>query len=190
MTSDILEKLSCSALCKEILKIRQQFKNAFMKHIIEMNEIFQQISQQLNKAHKIKLSHTSIDTFHPAVDDIQTNNINYSITHGSTNGIPEWVFFGIRSKHASLKSSLYKTPTVYDWAGHHHHHQYDGFKCEMDINYIIELFIDYDRHKIRLTNESIFVGHEINVSTIKCPLPLILYIGLYGADDQIRLQLA
>ncbi|CAF4278050.1 unnamed protein product [Adineta steineri] len=105
-------------------------------------------------------------------------------------GIPEWVFFGIRSKHASLKSSLYKTPTVYDWAGHHHHHQYDGFKCEMDINYIIELFIDYDRHKIRLTNESIFVGHEINVSTIKCPLPLILYIGLYGADDQIRLQLA
>ncbi|CAF1290168.1 unnamed protein product [Adineta steineri] len=180
MTLVILDKLSCSALCKEILKIRQQFKNAFMKHIIEMNEIFQQISQQLNKAHKIKLSHTSIDTFHPAVDDIQTNNINYSITHGSTNGIPEWVFFGVISKHASLESSLYKTPTVYSWTDHHHHHhhQYDVFKCEMDINYIIELFIDYDRHKIRLTNESISLVHEVNISTIKCPLSWILYTGL------------
>ncbi|CAF0926095.1 unnamed protein product [Adineta steineri] len=200
MTSVILEKLSCSALCKEILKIqqttkeiRQQFKNAFMKYIIEMNKIFQQISQQLKKAHKIKLSHTSIDTFHPAVDDTQTNNMNYSITHGSTNDdaavcIPEWVFFGIISKHASLKSSLYKASTVYGWAGHHH--QYDGFKCEMDINHTVELFIDYDRHKIRLKNESVSLVHEINVSIIKCPLPWILYVGLYNADDQIRLQLA
>ncbi|CAF1338198.1 unnamed protein product [Adineta steineri] len=163
MTLVILDKLSCSALCKEILKIRQQFKNAFMKHIIEMNEIFQQISQQLNKAHKIKLSHTSIDTFNPAIGDIQTNNMNYSITHDSTNG---------------------------DAIVCHHHHQYDVFKCEMDINHITELFIDCDRHKIHLRNESISLVHEINVSTIKCPLPSILYIGLYGADDQIRLQLA
>ncbi|CAF0781947.1 unnamed protein product [Adineta steineri] len=54
--------------------------------------------------------------------------------------IPKWVFFGIISKHASLKS--------------------------------------------------ISLVHEVNVSTIKCPLPWILYIGLYGAYDQIRLQLA
>ncbi|CAF3755344.1 unnamed protein product [Adineta steineri] len=168
---------------QEIIKIRQPFQNAFMKHIIEMNEI-----------NKIKLSHTSIDTFHPAVDDIQINNMNYFITHGSTNDdaticVPKWVFFGVISKHASLESSLYKTSTVYSWTDHHHH-QYDVFKCEMDINHIVELFIDCDRHKIRLTNESVSLVHEINVSTIKCPLPWILYVGLYNADDQIRLQLA
>ncbi|CAF0747833.1 unnamed protein product [Adineta steineri] len=104
-------------------------------------------------------------------------------------GVPKWVFFGVISKHASLESSLYKTSTVYSWTDHHHH-QYDVFKCEMDINHIVELFIDCDRHKIRLTNESVSLVHEINVSTIKCPLPWILYVGLYNADDQIRLQLA
>jgi hypothetical protein len=107
---------------------------------------------------------------------------------------PKWVFFGIVSKTAPLQSHLDKTPTTYGWAGHHqvwlngiHHHQYNGYQCEMDTNHIIEVIIDCDKQKIHLTNETTSAIHEISVSITKCPLPWILYIGLYGADDRICL---
>ena len=60
----------------------------------------------------------------------------------------------------------------------------------MDINHIIELCIDCDGEKIIFINQSTSLMHEINISTIKCPFPWVLYVGLHGADDQIRLLLA
>ncbi|UJR32377.1 hypothetical protein I4U23_019839 [Adineta vaga] len=171
---------------------------------------------------KISIHHISIDTFHQSIGDIHSDDDIHKILHGPTSGdatirgkqelfsgryqfrfhiyqlgIPKWVFFGIISKNTALQSSLYKTPTVYGWAGHHqvwlngnHHHQYDGFKCEMANQHIIELLIDCDQNKIQLTNETLAMTHEIDVSIIKCPFPWVLYIGLYGANDEIRLQLA
>ncbi|CAF2697733.1 unnamed protein product [Rotaria sp. Silwood2] len=171
---------------------------------------------------KIKLSQISLDTFHRAVGDIQATNNGFTLIHGPSNGdatirgkkeyysgthifrfqieklgIPKWVFFGIISKNIPSQANLYKTPTVYGWAGHHqvwlngvHHHQHNGYICEFDINHIIELFIDCDRKKIRLTNETTSLTHEIGISPIKCPFPWVLYLGLYGSGDQVRLLFA
>lgn len=171
---------------------------------------------------KIQLSQLSLDTFRESIGDIQTKDNNYTITHGPSNGdatirgckeyssgthkfrfrveklgIPKWIFFGIISKTAVSQSSLYKTPTVYGWGGHHqvwlngaHYHQYENFIGEFNVDHVVELLIDCDQNKIRLNNETMAIKHEISVSPIKCPFPWMLYIGLYGSGDQVRLLFA
>ncbi|CAF0927243.1 unnamed protein product [Rotaria sp. Silwood1] len=171
---------------------------------------------------KIKLLQVSLDSFHRAIGDIETINNGFTLIHGPSNGdatirgkkeyssgihtfrfqieklgIPKWVFFGIISKNIPSQSNLYKTPTVYGWAGHHqvwlngaHHHQYNSYVCEFNTNHIIELFIDCNRKIIRLTNETTSITHELGISPIKCPFPWNLYIGLYGSGDQVRLLFA
>lgn len=184
--------------------------------------IYYENDQKQSFINKIKLSKISIDSFHEIIGDLQIINNGYTILHGPSYGdatlrgkkeyssgihqfhflieklgIPKWIFFGIISKDTPLQANLYKTPSVYGWAGHHqvwlngnHHHQYDGYKSDMNINNIIELIIDCDRQKICLTNQSTLITYEIEVSLLKCPFPWILYLGLYGANDQIRLLLA
>ncbi|CAF0835763.1 unnamed protein product [Rotaria sordida] len=195
------------------------FKNDF-----QIPKTINIISDENNNSfiNKIKLSLISLDSFHQAVGDIQTINNDFTVLHGPSNGdatirgkkeyysgiytfhfqveklgIPKWIFFGIISKNIPSQANLYKTPTVYGWAGHHqvwlngiHHHQYNGYICEFDINHIIELFIDCDKKIIRLTNKTTSITHEINISPIECPFPWILYLGLYGSGDQVRLLFA
>jgi hypothetical protein len=104
---------------------------------------------------------------------------------------------GIISKNTPLQSHLHQTPTIYGWAGHDqvwinglHHQQYNGYQRAMDIDHIIELFIDCDRQKVCFTSESTSITHEIDISIKECAFPWIFYIGLYGADDQMRLLTA
>lgn len=172
--------------------------------------------------HRIKLSQTSLDTFHCPVGDADIFDQGVTIRHGPSNGdgtvrsegsystglhrfrfqierlsVPKWVFFGIVSEKTPLQASLHKTPTVYGWAGHQqvwlngvHHHQYDGYHMEFDTENVIELFLDCREHRMRLTNETTLMTHQIDISPSKCPFPWVVYLGLYGSNDCIRLLYA
>ncbi|CAF1643938.1 unnamed protein product [Adineta ricciae] len=262
---DDWEKESILKIQQAAKETRQQLKSALNKYTADMNETFQQISEQLNETrrendcmeseirtwlekltnlkkdyrtpktiniridehspafiNKINLHFVSLDSFCQSIGDIQYDPHTRTILHGPKSGdatirgileftsgthrfrfqigklgIPKWVFFGIISKNTPLQATLYKTPTAYGWAGHHqvwlngnHYHQYDGFRFEMNNNDVIELSVDCDRRSIRLTNESLAMQHELEVALGRCPFPWVLYIGLYGAKDEIRLQVA
>lgn len=197
----------------------EEFKNEFQApktiNIIPDEKVISFIT-------KIKLSQVSIDTFHRPIGDIRPIDDGFALIHGPSTGdatihgkkeyysgchtfrfqieklgIPKWVFFGIISKDTDSQTNLYKTPTVFGWAGHHqvwlngsHYHQYRGYTCALDENHIVELVIDCDKNVLRLTNENTSLKHEIDVPPVKCPYPWILYIGLYGSGDQVRLLFA
>ena len=171
---------------------------------------------------RIKLSQTSLDTFHCPVGDVDIFDQGVTIRHGSINGdatvrsqglyltgrhrfrfqieklnMPKWIFFGIVSENTPLQSNLHKTPTVYGWAGHHqvwlngvHYHQYDGYQMEFETENVIELIIDCQEYRMRLTNETTSMTHQIDVLPSKCPFPWVVYLGLYGSNDCVRLLYA
>lgn len=171
---------------------------------------------------RIKLSETSMDTFHSPTGDIDIYDQGVTIRHGPSTGdatvrsdglyasglhrfrfqieklsVPKWVFIGIASQSAPLESSIHKTPTAYGWAGHHqvwlngqHHHQYEGYQIEFDTEHILELIIDCQQHRMRLTNETTLVTHQIDLPLKKCPFPWVILLGLYGSNDSIRLLYA
>ncbi len=107
--------------------------------------------------------------------------------------ISNWTYFGIVSKNIPLEDSPYNTPTTFGWTTNGAVLRngsvqlgYNGYNSDMAQNDILELFLDCDRQKIRLTNERTNNTHEIDVNMTQCPFPWQVYIGLYFQNDRIR----
>jgi hypothetical protein len=104
-----------------------------------------------------------------------------------------WIYFGIVSKNIPLQECSSKTPTAFGWAtnsyvfrGGSGQSQYNGYKSDMAQNDTIEVFVDCDRQKIRLTNERTNNKHELEVNVTECPFPWQLHIGLVYQNDRVR----
>ncbi|CAF1901338.1 unnamed protein product [Rotaria magnacalcarata] len=108
----------------------------------------------------------------------------------------KWAFFGIVSKNVPMRAISISTPTAYGLAGQ------DGiclsgiyqktntiqYQSDMEMNDIIELFIDCNHQIIRLKNERTHSSHELNIDINKCPFPWQLLLGLCcSAGDRIRI---
>ena len=259
------ENESISKIHQTANDLRQQLKQVYTKHTIQLSKSFTKLSHDLNQArfekhllendlnnwmnklqelkiefqhprtiniheekypnafiNPIKISQISLDTFHQSIGDINANNQAYTIVHGPTVndatirgkneyysglhrfcfhidrlGLPRWIFFGIISKNMPSETSLYRTSSVFGWAGHHqvwlngkHFQKFNGYLSDMNENDTIEFSIDCDRQVISLKNQSTGSIYEMMIPIVQCPLPWVLYIGLYGANDQIRLVLA
>ena len=108
----------------------------------------------------------------------------------------KWAFFGIVSETAPIKAISIATPTAFGLAGQdgicqngiyqntHNHH----YTSDMDTNDKLELFIDCDRHFLRLTNERTLNSFELQVPIEQCPFPWQILLGLCcSAGDRIRI---
>ncbi|CAF3027549.1 unnamed protein product [Rotaria sp. Silwood2] len=108
----------------------------------------------------------------------------------------KWSFFGIVSKDTAIQPSSYFAPTTYGWAGKNQVYLngvqnigFDGYKSDMEINDVLELFVDCDRRRIRLTNERTHSTCELDVNVTKCPFPWQLSFCLTYPRDRIRFLL-
>jgi hypothetical protein len=104
-----------------------------------------------------------------------------------------WMYFGIVSKNVSLQDRSSNTPTTFGWTTQSFvflngsgHSGYNGYKSDMAQNDILELFLDCDGQKIRLTNERTNNIHEIDVNVTQCPFPWQVHIGLKYQNNRIR----
>jgi len=64
----------------------------------------------------------------------------------------------------------------------------NGYKSDFEANDTIELFINCDQRKIRMTNEQTRSTHTLDVDMAKCPFPWKLSVGLlHSAGGRIRI---
>ncbi|CAF2867495.1 unnamed protein product [Rotaria sp. Silwood2] len=119
------------------------------------------------------------------------HRFRFKIEHTSTH---KWNLIGIVSKNSSLQATAYNTPTSFGWIANNFvclngklFSDFNGYKSDIEKNDIIELFIDCNRHTIRLTNERTHYTHELTIDAALCPFPWQIQLGLYYAKDRIRL---
>ncbi len=106
----------------------------------------------------------------------------------------KWIFVGITSAEILITDNATNSPSIYGWVGPNqvylngvYNCGYGGYRSDAQKNDILELLIDCDEHKIRLTNERTNSSYELDVDLIKCPFPWQLNLILYFAGDRIRL---
>lgn len=107
----------------------------------------------------------------------------------------KWIFFGIVSKNASAKVSevAYEMSCGFSggdtiWCYGSPMKNYNGYKSDFEINDTIELCINCDQRKIRLTNVRTQRTCILDVNIAKCPFPWKLSVGLYSSpNDRIHI---
>jgi hypothetical protein len=106
----------------------------------------------------------------------------------------KWIFVGITSAEILITDNATNSPSIYGWVGPNqvylngvYNCGYGGYRSDAQKNDILELLIDCDEHKIRLTNERTNSSYELDIDLIKCPFPWQLNVILYFAGDRIRL---
>jgi hypothetical protein len=106
----------------------------------------------------------------------------------------KWNLIGIVSKNSPIRPTAYDTPTTFAWVANNFvclngklQSDYNGYKCDIEKNDIMELFIDCNQRKICLTNERTHFTHELIVDVVLCPFPWQIQLGLYYSKDSIRL---
>lgn len=106
----------------------------------------------------------------------------------------KWFFLGIVSRDTSIQATPFNTPTSFGWLSNNFvclngklHGDYNGYQSDLEKNDILELMIDCQQRKIRLTNERTNGTHELTIDLNLCPLPWQIQLGLYYSKDRIRL---
>lgn len=106
----------------------------------------------------------------------------------------KWNFIGIVSAGIPIQATPFNTPTSFGWISNNFvclngklHGDYNGYESEMEKNDTIELVLDCQQRKIRLTNERTNHSHELLIDANLCPLPWQIQLGLYYSKDRIRL---
>jgi hypothetical protein len=106
----------------------------------------------------------------------------------------KWIFIGIVSKGVTMEATSYTSRSSYGWAGRDQvyldgrkHNEFNGYKCDLEKNDILELFIDCDQRIIQLRNERTQSVHELRIETSKCPFPWQLNFNLHYLNDRIRI---
>ncbi|CAF3643165.1 unnamed protein product [Rotaria sp. Silwood1] len=105
----------------------------------------------------------------------------------------KWAFFGIVSKNAAIQRQSYYTLTTYGWAGRNQVYLngvqnigFGGYRSDMEVNDVLELFVDCDRQRICLTNERTHSSYELDVNVAKCPFPWQLNFCLTYPHDRVH----
>jgi hypothetical protein len=105
----------------------------------------------------------------------------------------KWIFVGIISEDACILENSSNSPSVYGWAGPDqvyingcYNKSFKNYRDDIQKDDILELFIDCDERKIRLTNERSHSSYELDIDVNKCPFPWQLNVIMYFAGDRIR----
>ena len=200
---DKLDKLKIDLTTPDTIKLRKDdddiaFISKLIVIIIEPNDLFER------SAGNIRIEDNGQTIIHGQWSDhssVRGKGEYSSGQHRFRFKIEEldpdkWAFFGIVSKNAPIQSISITTSTVYGLAGqdgmslngvYQTTNKY-GYKSDMEVNDTLELFIDCDHQRIRLTNERTHNSHELNIDITKCPFPWQLILGLCcSAGDRIRI---
>lgn len=106
----------------------------------------------------------------------------------------KWIFFGIISHGATMKSNTWAIPSSYGWGGQDMtilncaiHAGLNDYLCDFQVNDTIELILDCDHRIIYLTNQRTKCTHKINIDSVKCPFPWHFHLNLFYPNDQVRI---
>ncbi|CAF4819492.1 unnamed protein product [Rotaria sp. Silwood1] len=110
-------------------------------------------------------------------------------------GKQKWILFAIISKSVPVAiENLYGGPKSCGWGGNNsvflngnYQPGLNDYQTDIEVNDILELFIDCDRRKIRMTNERTQNTHELDIDITKCPFPWQVSLNLYDSDDRVRI---
>ena len=104
----------------------------------------------------------------------------------------KWIFIGIISKSVALQSKSHGSLSSYGWAGSTQvylngacHNGFNNYRSDIEKNDIMELFVDCDKRKIRLTNERTGSVSELEIGMNECPFPWQLHFNLYYQNDSL-----
>lgn len=200
---DTLDKLKNDLITPDTIKIRKDdddiaFISKLVVNIVEPNDLFER------SAGNLRIEDNGQTIIHGQWSDHSSvrGKGEYSTgQHRFRFKIEEldpdkWAFFGIVSKTTPIQSISITTPTAYGLAGQdgiclngkYQNINKIGYKSDMEMNDKLELFIDCDRHLIRLTNERTHSSYELQIDIEKCPFPWQLLLGLCcSAGDRIRI---
>jgi hypothetical protein len=108
--------------------------------------------------------------------------------------INKWIFFGIISHNVTILSKTWAIPSCYGWGGQDStilncamHAGFNGYLCDFELNDIIELLLDCDHKRIRLTNQRTKRTHIMNIDLFKCPFPWHFVVNIFYPKDQVRI---
>lgn len=176
------------------------------KQILDHNFIFQR-----------NVSTKTFDTFGTYTGDLRIEDNNQvvihgpSVAHASVRGLSEyssgkhrlqfkidcynnnkWIFFGIISNGATMKSDTWAIPSSYGWGGHDMvilncavNSGLNGYLCDFELNDIVELILDCDHRMIYLKNQRTKWTNKMEINLEKCPFPWHFHLNLYYPKDQV-----
>ena len=103
-----------------------------------------------------------------------------------------WTLFGIINKSSPLQIHSYNTASCYGWYNGHDFNYAGGQVIggqghDAIDNDTVELILDCDQRRIRLTNERTKLALDMSVDMEKCPFPWQLHLNLNEAPTRIRI---
>jgi len=108
--------------------------------------------------------------------------------------INNWIFFGIISHDAIMRSNTWAIPTSYGWGGQDSvilncamYAGFNGYYCDFQLHDIIELLLDCDHAIISIKNQRTNSTYKIDIDLHKCPFPWHFHLNLFYPNDQVRI---
>ncbi|CAF1176254.1 unnamed protein product [Rotaria sordida] len=105
-----------------------------------------------------------------------------------------WMFICIISKHVPIVPKSCNSRSSYGCGGGACVHvdglkqsEFNGYRCDIEKNDILQLFIDCDEEIIRLKNERTRKEFELKVDTSKCQFSWQVNVHLYWTNDRVRI---
>ena len=197
--TDRLVKCTKDLLTPSSISVQQETSNTpFIQRIVvslEKNEFFEHATEKMKIADNGQVIKAVADGYSTARGHGQYSSGQHKLRFQiEVEHTSNWILFGIVSKNTPLQETSHNTPTTFGWITNNFvvrsavlEEEYNGYQCDIALNDTVELFLDCDCHKIRLTNERTNKRHELDVDLTKCPFPWQFHFGLYYHNDRIRI---